>query len=154
MIASSPSTSPQLSSAVPLRGVTQEEIDTFRRDGVVILKQIIPRDWMELLSGSLTEVFDRDDKEAYKEGYRTDMTAAAKEFKANGSVLVEDGSGMQDHSPARFLTEVDAGRWHEGLGHFEREGPLVQVVQQLLGCNELQFYMDHCFMVGLYLFLS
>jgi hypothetical protein len=91
---------------------------------------------------ALSEVFDREDDGEV--GMRTDMSQAALEFQKKGSKLLDDGAGVAEDK--RFLTEIEAGRWHMGMQEFNQRGPLVEIVKQLLQSNELQFYQDHCFM--------
>ena len=46
----------------PIRPVTQEEIDTYKRDGVVCLRQVFDGDWIESLLGtSRSIIVDRKD---------------------------------------------------------------------------------------------
>ena len=46
----------------PIRPITQEEIDTYERDGVVCLRQVFDRDWIDsLLEKSKEIVIDRKD---------------------------------------------------------------------------------------------
>ena len=137
------------------RSVTAEEIATFERDGVVKLAGILPPEWVAFFQSALAEVFDRRDADSA--GMRTDFSAAALEMRAQGDALLEEGGGVNEN--ARFLSEIEAGRWHEGLRDFEHNGPLVevgrpaiqhtwlvlmrlcrQVVSQLLQSEALQFY--------------
>ena len=47
----------------------------------------------------------------------------------------------------RYLTEIDAGRWHPGLRAFELRSSLAAVVAAVLGEETaLRFFMDHCFL--------
>ena len=46
----------------PIRPITQEEIDTYKRDGVVCLRQVFDRDWIEsLIAKSKEIVIDKKD---------------------------------------------------------------------------------------------
>ena len=46
----------------PIRPITQDEIDTYERDGVVCLRQVFDRDWIDsLLEKSKEIVIDRKD---------------------------------------------------------------------------------------------
>lgn len=46
----------------PIRPVSQDEIDTYKRDGVVCLRQVFDRDWIEsLLNTSRSIIVDRED---------------------------------------------------------------------------------------------
>jgi len=46
----------------PIRPVTQKEIDTYKRDGVVCLRQVFDKDWIDsLLEKSRSIVVDRED---------------------------------------------------------------------------------------------
>ena len=85
-------------------------------------KGILPIRWVQYFQRSLVEIFDR--KDAAEVGIRTDMTKAAQAFKRQGSTLLEDGAGMAADSSKRFLTEIEAGRWHGGLNDFEMNGTI------------------------------
>ena len=48
---------------------------------------------------------------------------------------------------SRYLTEIDAGRWHRGLKDFEHKSVLPSLVAAVLQePRELRFYMDHLFL--------
>ena len=40
----------------PLRDITQQDIDDYQRDGVVCLRQVLSRDWVDLLEPIAREV--------------------------------------------------------------------------------------------------
>ena len=82
------------------------------------------------------------------------MSLAAREFAKGGAKILSDSDSDRsagddarhgDLDPsARFLTEVDAGRWHKGLQEFELKGPLVEVVRQLLQVEDQLLFCEFC----------
>lgn len=124
------------------REIVQRWRDTFERDGVVHIKGAIPADEVAALRVALEDIFNRQDTEGV--GARTDMTAAADEVRkqGGGDRLLEEAG---EHS-GRYLTEIEAGRWHEGLRNFEHNSILPYIIAQLLHTKSLRFFMDHIFL--------
>ncbi|MEZ5229295.1 MAG: phytanoyl-CoA dioxygenase family protein [Acidimicrobiales bacterium] len=44
----------------PTREITDDEVETFRTDGVVPLRQVLPLEWVDQLRLAMDEVFDRE----------------------------------------------------------------------------------------------
>lgn len=72
------------------------------------------------------------------------MTSAAEQLRAEGggARLLEDPGERR----GRYLTELDAGRWHDSLREFEHSSQLPGIVGELLGTQSLRFFMDHIFL--------
>ena len=138
------------------RSPTPEEIEAFRRDGVVCLKAVISEEAVAALRKALCDIFARSDVAG--RGLRTDMTAAAAMAHAKGDTLLvdtADGVPLKGGRTAaaaaaagrgRYLTEIEGGRWHAGLRHFEHHGPLPALVAALLRSSTVRFFMDHLFL--------
>ena len=113
--------------------------ETFRRDGVVIIRGAVPLAQVAQLRTSLEEVFSRSDVAVA--GMRTDMTSAARTARMDGQgdTVLEDQP--EEGAPAgKFLTEIEAGRTHRGLREFEHHSALPAVVGELLGTTQLRFF--------------
>lgn len=137
------------------RPVTEEEIATYHRDGVVLLRDIYPSEWVNRLRASMDEVFNRTppdashnalDKGTSNVGARSDMVARVNQLlEANGdrSGLALDG----DEAPAgRSIVETDACSWHEGLRSHHSDGPMPQIVAALTDSSKVVLYSDQLFL--------
>lgn len=138
----------------PTRDITDAELETYRRDGVVALRQVLPIDWVTELGQAMQEVFDRQttvDRRALVtgqsvEGSRTDMTERMTQLLESvddpGSLAVEAG-----HTPrGRSIVETDASAWHAGLRDLYRTGPLGAVAARLTGSARINLYSDQLFL--------
>lgn len=94
-------------SPAPLRPVSPEEVEQFRRDGVVALRQIYPDAWVCYLRQAMTEVFERDPAAGMVGGTATGMS------------------------------ETGACFWHEGLRRHHVSGPLPEIVAALTDSSHL-----------------
>ena len=117
----------------------RESRDRFWRDGVVHLKGVLGLDEVDRLRVSLEEIFSRTDTREV--GARTDMSEAARNVK---NAL--DDRTRKTNKDGRYLTEIDAGRWHQGLRDFEFNSSLPSIAANVLKTKELRFFMDHIFL--------
>ena len=57
-----------------------------------------------------------------------------------------DDRTRKTNKDGRYLTEIDAGRWHQGLRDFEFNSSLPSIAANVLKTKELRFFMDHIFL--------
>jgi hypothetical protein len=99
-------------------------------DGVCILRDVIPLEHVE-------DVFNRTTQSQKTNGARTDMTKAANHLRSigKGHLILEEKLEEGDTTAStggRYLTELEAGRWHEGVKHFEHHSNLPFAAAQVL----------------------
>ena len=103
--------------AYPLRTLTEEEIETFRRDGVVMVKGLLQDNWLALLEVGLEEA------------------------RSSASLI---GKGMSANSPGY---EMDAYLWKrvDAIRDLIYYSPCARWAQQLMGSEEVRFFYDQMF---------
>ena len=118
--------------ARPLRAVTDDEIDTFRRDGVVHLPAILPAVWLDHLAGPVDEtIADRS--------VTVDMTELGASLATDfGVSLVTDDRA----AGGRFLSGVDHWLHHEVFAAFAIKSPLPAIAGTLMGADRVHLYED------------
>jgi ectoine hydroxylase-related dioxygenase (phytanoyl-CoA dioxygenase family) len=136
-----------------IRSITDDEIATYERDGVVPLRGVLPLGWVDELRSLMTDVFDADkqvDSEGFKsgasnKGSRTDMVqivSGLSEAQADIELAVEAG-----HKPqGRSIVETAACSWHSGLREHYVTGPLPQLVAELTESSRVNLYSDQLFL--------
>lgn len=148
--------SPAALASGPQRSVTADEIGQFKRDGVVLLKQIHPTAWVDQLRNDLDEVFDRTGNDpdatwsgASTTGDRTDMTDIIGRYRASrpDSDVAIDGS-PDEPITGRAVVETDPASWHAGLRSHHLESGLAQLCAELTDSAEVNFYSDQVFLKG------
>ncbi len=102
----------------PVRPVTDEEVATFRRDGVVLLRGVLQPEWVEALAGPVDRVVG--DGEAVDMGPMADADADAPAF-----------AGGVDHWRSDPVFEAFATR-----------SPLAPMVAALLGSGTVHLWED------------
>lgn len=145
---------PAPTTPAPTRSVTDEERATFERDGVVLLRQIHPLEWVDYLREQLDQIFDRSDADPYAtwsgasaKGDRVDMAEVISRYQAADpdADLALDG-GPDSTMTGRSIVETDPGNWHAGLRTHHIDGPLPQVVGELTASNKVNYYSDQIFL--------
>ena len=116
----------------PLRAVTDNEVATFRRDGVVHLPGILPTTWLDHLDKPIERALvDRT--------ITTDLTemggALAKGLGAE--LLTDDRTGG-----GRFLSGVDHWRHDDDFAAFAMRSPLPGIAGALLDAARIHLYED------------
>lgn len=127
----------------------EAERDTFARDGVVLCKGVIPAHEVASLREALEQVFSRSEDSLKTKGLRVDLNDAADVVRQAGQgdrLLLETTPKDETRPTGRFVSDLEAGRWHSGLREFELSSSLPGVVAQVIGAHELRFYGDHAFL--------
>ena len=103
----------------PSFNLSDEDIETYRRDGVVCLRKLISAEWIVAL----------------REGVEAD--------------LAEPGPHVEiyttDRDPGKFFNDFDLWRHIPALKHFVFEGPCAEIAARLMGSSKITFFYDHVF---------
>ena len=119
----------------PLRRVSDDEVDTFWRDGVVCLRQIISSEWLEHMEVPV--------EEALATAATTDLSAMGDELERAGAVRVVDQAVRAAGIPrGHFLAGTDHWRIQPEFFEFAVRSPLGAIVARLLGSERVWFYED------------
>ena len=146
--------------STPLRTVTEAERQTYAEDGVVLLKQIYPPDWVAFLRAQLNDVFSRYDERQQRsqgivtgqsdEGAFADMVQALSQARDASprplELAVEGDTGAP--LSGRSIVETDASHWHAGMRQHNLNGPIAAIAHDLTGSREIVFYSDQLFHKG------
>lgn len=142
-------------SAELTRAVTDEEIATYERDGVVVLRAIYPIEWVDKLRAAMDDVFARTQPgEPVKAlvsgtssvGSRSDMVDRVTRFLADDGDRAELALEDDEAPEGRSIVETDACSWHEGLWDHHSDGPLPQIVATLTDSTKVVLYSDQLFL--------
>jgi ectoine hydroxylase-related dioxygenase (phytanoyl-CoA dioxygenase family) len=104
------------------RALTSEEIETYRRDGIVLLKGLFDRRWVD----HLRPLVDAD-------------------MAAPGPLhleLEEKADGDAQQGEGRFFFDTFLWPRHEGFGRFVHESPAAAVCGQLMGSDKVNIFFD------------
>jgi len=115
----------------PLREVTQDEVDTFWRDGVVCLRGVISQQWLDLAAEAVEEWLHSPECMDF-----TEYGAKAAEA-GGGEVLVDAGTRR-----GRFFSGLDHWNHRPNFAELALRSPLVPISAKLLKTNRLNLYED------------
>lgn len=121
---------------LPLRPVTDEEIEAFWRDGVVCLRQVLPRHWVEAMAGPV--------EEALVSAATTDLSSFGDDLEANaGAVRVVDEDVRAAGIPrGHFKAGTDHWCVQPEFLEFATRSPLGPIVSGLLRSDRVWLYED------------
>lgn len=125
-----------------VREITEDEIETFWRDGVVCLRGVIDPEWLE----SLTAPIDR----LLASGQALDLFEAVRASRRDGDTADSAGEDrfLQDamaggaSDEARFGHVLDSSRADEALGRFALESMLPEIAARVLRADHVCYYND------------
>lgn len=122
--------------SAPLRAVTDDELATFERDGVVCLRSILPVDEVLAMAGPIDAMLATDEA--------ADLSAMADALEAGAGAarLVDDRVGADGTPRGRFLAGTDHWCVHAEFEHFALESAVPAVVAQLLRSDHVWLYED------------
>ena len=105
----------------PTRSVTEAEVSTYERDGVVVLRGICPLDWVDEFRVVLDEVFNRE-TDVGREG----LVSGASRAGSRVDIAARVRQMMESHDVSTLAIEPD--RTPEGRQH--RRNRRVQLARQ------------------------
>lgn len=99
--------------------VTAEDVETYQRDGVVILRGVVPHEWLERVTPSVDAAFEGDGT-------------------ADLSSLADGGAA----GPGRFRAGTDHWRSDPDAEAFATRSPLPAIAAQLMGSEQVWLWED------------
>ncbi len=124
-----------MSQREPLRSITDAEVETFWRDGVVCLRRVMPSGWLERMAGPF--------EEALTSAATTDLSAMGDELERAGAVRAVDEAVRTAAIPrGHFLAGTDHWRLQPEFLEFCVGSPLGGIVARLLRSDRVWFYED------------
>ncbi|MGH0037986.1 MAG: phytanoyl-CoA dioxygenase family protein [Myxococcota bacterium] len=138
------------------RTITPEEIETYRRDGVVCLRGLLPPEWVSVLRKALDRI--EDDHRARKQaGRERDGAFEAVTDRAHlmtlaplAEVAEQAGASILREREARegdgeYLLVNNASRDDREIRRMAVEGPLAEAAAALFGAGKINFLFDQVF---------
>lgn len=103
----------------PLKGVSDEDVVAYERDGAVCLRQVFDQEWVERL------------------------------VKAVDRTMAQPGSRVREATkkgkPGRFHSNTFMWRWDPDMRALALESPMIEVAARLLRADRLAFFYDQLF---------
>ncbi len=122
--------------ARPIRPVTTDEVQTFWRDGVVCLRQILPQAWVDAMVSPV--------EEALRGPSTADLTQMGNDLEARTGArrTVDDAGGATTSGRGNFLAGTD--HWCEipQFAELALHSPLGPIVATLLRSDHVRLYED------------
>jgi len=116
----------------PVRSVTQEEVDTFWRDGVVCLRGIIEPARVLAMAGPLSAMLDTPEL--------ANLTAMGDALAASGNSVLRDAEA--NTKKGRFVAGVDHWISHEEFADFALRSCLPIVAATILQSSKVNLWED------------
>jgi len=122
-----------------VRDVTQQEIETYRSDGVVRLRGILAEPWVAALGPAI----DAAVYQHWDEGTPCyDLSAQVELLRAAGEPVLSDARADAIEKPGKYLTIIGAWTVTPELRRFALESPLGYIAGRLFGARRVCFYDD------------
>ena len=115
-----------------LRAVTDDEIETFWRDGVVCLRQILPVEVVAAMADPIEELLD--------DSSMADLSAMADALEQAGANALVDAKAPSTRG--RFVAGTDHWVEHDAFRRFAVESPIPSIVAQVLRSRSVWLYED------------
>lgn len=139
----------------PIRKITAEEVETYKRDGVVCLRGLLPAEWTAELIKVMDKIeSDHDVKRKNAEfslEESTDQDHSQLHAMNNLGDLIEQAGGavLKENSEQKgsgeFILVNNATRDYEGVRRVALESPLAEAAGALFGSNKINFLFDQIF---------
>ena len=131
----------ELEALGPLRKVTDEEREAFKRDGFVLLKKMVPQPWVDYLETVLADCFS---------GNHEVQSHGDFDFNAWADVVEQGGGQVLNDNPdnkvkGKAVIKTDVFQVHPGFFFFTKYSPLPAVVADLMHAKQLNLYEDQIF---------
>ncbi len=111
----------------PLRPITDDEVATFWRDGVVCLRGVMPSEWLAFMAGPV--------EASLTTRATTNLSAFGDDLATHAGAerLVDDSVAAKAIPRGHFLAGTDHWREQVEFLDFARHSPLGPIVARLLG---------------------
>lgn len=124
--------------------VTQEEIEAYDRDGVVCLRDAIPRVWVDRLLKAWTRM--RADLEAGRKMYHLPPEFLARDPRlAAEMAAVDNPKRLSERSSNKFTGCKWMWHWDQDFRDFALQSPAGEIVGRVMRADEVRFYWDQMF---------
>lgn len=100
----------------PLRPITDEDIETYKRDGVVCLRGVIDQEWIDRMQAAIGRI-----------------------------VADPEGKGNLGPSHGRMTSICYLSRTQKDFEDFVKLSPMAEAVGRVIGSNTIRLYHDHLF---------
>ncbi len=133
-----------------LNPVTDQHFDTYRRDGVVLVKGAFDQDWVKLLLSAWNAMRQavRDQSSSvyrFPPQHLEDDPDLAREMEAIRSEEESQRKMYTEQTPG-FLRCKYMQWWSPEFREFARNSPAGELIGRVIGANEIRFFLDAVFM--------
>ena len=118
----------------PQRPVTEAEVETFRRDGVVCLRGVMPPEWLDAMAGPVEEAIVGEEA--------TDLSEMGHGLAAAGAERTVDPAVTPGAGTGRFVAGTDHWCVRPEFLDFAVHSPLGSIAATLLGVDDVWLYED------------
>ncbi len=120
----------------PLRPITDDEVATFWRDGVVCLRGVMPSEWLAFMADPV--------EASLTTRATTNLSAFGDDLATHAGAerLVDDSVAAKAIPRGHFLAGTDHWREQVEFLDFARHSPLGPIVARLLGSEHVWLYED------------
>ena len=127
--------------------ITDADRDTYRRDGVVLIKGAFDEDWVEYLRAAWERIRQLPPEDTYMlpEDFlardpelREEIAAIRSEHAASRKLYTEQAEGFVRCKYMRW--------WAPEFARFALESPAAEVIGRVIGASEVRFFLDAIFM--------
>jgi len=129
-----------------LRDVTDQEVATYEREGVVKLPAILALDIVERLGRGIDEALYRQWNEGQVQTYNA--SEAADQLKAAGVAVLSDprAEAIGNTGRGRFVSMIGAHSINEVIRDIALNSPLPRIAARLFQAGKVNFYDDQTLM--------
>ncbi len=135
-----------MNSELPIT-VTQEQRDTYRRDGVVLIRGAFDQDWMAYLQQAWQRIRHLSPADTYRlpaeflaqdPNLSEEISANRSEYAAQRKLYTEQAEGFIRFKYMRW--------WAPEFAKFVLESPAAELIGRVIGANHVRFFVDAIFM--------
>lgn len=120
--------------------ISQDDINTYREQGFVLLRGALGDEWIELLRRAIARV----EAEANVRPRMLNLSAM-KEMSEDGRGPRIDGAVARE-GRSDYLLANNAWEWNEELRGVAFESPMAEMAARLMGARHIDFYFDQVFL--------
>ena len=134
-----------MNSELPIT-ITQEDRDTYRRDGVVLIKAAFDGDWIEYLQEAWQRIRELNPEDTYTlpeallaqdPHLREEILANRSEHAASRKLYTEQAEGFIRFKYMRW--------WVPEFRRFAFESPAAELIGRVIGAKNVRFFVDALF---------
>lgn len=124
--------------------ITQGDIDSYERDGVVCLRNVFDQKWVNVLLEAWNEIEARIQSGRFEFGFPNSVLDGDLRLKKEIEFM-SDAANVPDGVQPGFMSQKWSYYWNKEIRNFVHNSPAGEIVGRVMAVDSIRFFWDQMF---------